>query len=89
MHHDIGVEREDGRAIIGRQHARVRAAGEPSCVDSRFAAAVNIGPGERQFPCVDDPAQGERLAGGVRKGMVFALAGDDSNDYLTVERLTP
>ncbi|GAA0205292.1 tRNA-intron lyase [Halobaculum roseum] len=30
-----------------------------------------------------------RLAGGVRKGMVFALAGDDSNDYLTVERLTP
>ncbi|QZY00836.1 tRNA-intron lyase [Halobaculum rubrum] len=30
-----------------------------------------------------------RLAGGVRKRMVFALAGDDSNDYLTVERLTP
>ncbi|PSQ05331.1 tRNA-intron lyase [Halobacteriales archaeon QS_6_71_20] len=30
-----------------------------------------------------------RLAGGVRKRMVFALAGDGSNDYLTVERLTP
>ncbi|SHH41765.1 tRNA-intron lyase [Halobaculum gomorrense] len=30
-----------------------------------------------------------RLAGGVRKRMVFALAGDDTNDYLTVERLTP
>ncbi|MFC6786768.1 tRNA-intron lyase [Halobaculum halobium] len=30
-----------------------------------------------------------RLAGGVRKRMVFALAGDDSNDYLTVDRLTP
>jgi tRNA-intron endonuclease len=36
-----------------------------------------------------DLALDVRLAGGVRKRMVFALAGDDANDYLTVERLTP
>ncbi|ESP87962.1 tRNA-intron lyase [Candidatus Halobonum tyrrellensis] len=36
-----------------------------------------------------DLAEDVRLAGGVRKRMVFALAGDDSLAYLTVARLTP
>ena len=46
-----------------------------------------VQPGHRFHP--RDLALDVRLAGGVRKRMVFALAGDDSNDYLTVERLTP
>ncbi|MFC7097147.1 tRNA-intron lyase [Halobaculum marinum] len=36
-----------------------------------------------------DLALDVRLAGGVRKSMVFALAGAESVAYLTVERLTP
>lgn len=36
-----------------------------------------------------DLALDVRLAGGVRKRMVFALAGDDSVAHLTVARLTP
>ena len=36
-----------------------------------------------------DLAEDVRLAGGVRKRMVFALAGDGSPAYLTVARLTP
>ena len=36
-----------------------------------------------------DLAEDVRLSGGVRKRMVFALAGDGSPAYLTVARLTP
>ena len=58
MHHDIGVERKDGLAVIGGQHAGVRASCQGACVNPRLSAAVDISPGERQFLCVDDPAQG-------------------------------
>ncbi|WP_435123712.1 tRNA-intron lyase [Halobaculum sp. D14] len=51
-------------------------------------ALVRVVPADHRF----DPrelALDVRLAGGVRKRMVFALAGDDSVAYLTVARLTP
>ncbi|WP_313693063.1 tRNA-intron lyase [Halorarum halobium] len=46
-----------------------------------------VAPDHRFHP--RDLALDVRLAGGVRKRMVFALAGDDSVAYLTVARLTP
>ncbi|UIO99953.1 tRNA-intron lyase [Halobaculum sp. CBA1158] len=51
-------------------------------------ALVRVVPSDHRFH-PRELALDVRLAGGVRKRMVFALAGDDSNSYLTVERLTP